>query len=270
MRLVWVTDPHFDCLKLGKTIAFGKMVANSGDNCVITGDIGHGDSVCSFLYDFQRGFGGDVFFVLGNHDFWKSSFEQVQQDVRQLCKENTKLHWLGDGDVYHVGDSQLCGVDGWYDYQAGATGERINFIMNDWHLIQELKANFNVYRMGFSAPLLEQLKLLGSQSANQARATLKKCDNSKPVLFATHVPPYADAAWHEGKHSDPTHLPFYTNIALGHVLREWAYTNQTSRLTTICGHTHSPGEFVQRDNHIVYSGESHYGNPQISKVFNLS
>lgn len=268
-RLAWITDPHFNMLKPEKTFKFGKMVAGRGDSCVITGDIAEGNTVCSLLEEFQRGFDGDVFAVLGNHDFWKAGFERVHADIRELCAVNSRIHWLGGGKVYNVGGSQLCGVDGWYDYQAGITGDRVNFIMNDWHQIEEFKANFTVYQMGFSAPLLDQLRTLGLASAVDARAILAKCSSEKPILFTTHVPPYEEAAWHEGKHSSPTHIPFYTNIALGYVLKEWARANHGTQLTTLCGHTHSPGEYRQCDNHIVYTGKSEYGSPQVSKVFEL-
>lgn len=277
-RLAWLTDVHFDLLKPEKPFKFGKMVARNGDYCVITGDIAHGDTVCEYLEEFQRGFGGKVYFVLGNHDIWKSSFEQVHKNIRELCSDHENLHWLGDGVVHYINGVQLCGVDGWYDCQAGLTTDRIRFAMNDWHQIEELKANFNVHVMGFSDPLINQLRNLGQSSAHEARQVLAKCHKDKHVIFATHVPPYEESSFHEGGKSDATHLPFYTNIALGYVLKDWAYSNRDLiydkhrklfALTTLCGHTHSPGEFIQRANHKVYTGKSLYGNPQISKVFDL-
>jgi|SRR6478609_4522330 len=268
-KVAWVTDSHFNMLKPGKTEKFGKMVATRGYACIITGDIAEGNTVCSYLDEFQRGFGGHVYFVLGNHDIWKSSFSQVHEDVRDLCSENSQLHWLGSGKVHHLGGSQICGVDGWYDYQAGLISERPRFIMHDWHQIEEFKEHFNLFQMGFGSPLTEQFRTLGQFSAIEARATMRSCSKDKPVFFATHMPPFVEASWHKGKSSDSTHLPYYTNIALGYVLMEWAKENEHTQLTTLCGHTHSPGEYRQRDNHIVLTGKSEYGNPQVSKVFDL-
>jgi predicted phosphohydrolase len=268
-RLAFLTDTHFDCLDPGKTQKFGRWVKSMGDACVITGDIATGDTLPARLTEFQNGFEGEVYFVLGNHDRWKSSFAQVEKDMRILCAYNANLHWLGDGKVYQIGHTQLCGVDGWYDYQCGDITERMRVGMNDWHEIEEFKkVNALATMGGYTKPLIDMLRELGQDSAIQAREVLAKCDKTKPVLFATHVPPFKEASWHEGKISNDQYLPFYTNIALGYVLNEWAKDAQY--LTTLCGHCHSAGTYQALPTHHVVTGAAEYGNPRVNTVFNLS
>lgn len=259
-RLAWLTDIHLDHLQPDKTFKFGKMV--SADACVITGDIASGNTVCDLLSEFQRGFGKPMYFVIGNHDAWNSSFGQVRADLTALCSKNNQLHFLDDGQVYDLGMTQLCGVSGFYDAQAGdAKTSRIG--MNDWFKIEELKKPVH------TGQLVPMLRKLGLESAASAQSVLAKVNASKPVLFATHVPPFVEASWHMGRRSDRDALPYYTNLSLGYALNDWAEQNQGTELTTICGHCHSAGEYQARTNHLVLTGGADYGNPKVQRIFDV-
>jgi len=265
--LAWVTDPHFNCLKPGKVKAFGHMLRRKADCCIITGDISEGNTVCEHLTEFQEGFGGYVYFVLGNHDFWYSDFTTVRSSISKLCQENTTLKYLNEGSVYRVGHTQLCGVDGWYDYQAGEVDRSPRMTMREWEVMEDFASFKRQLRFGDAEPLVRYLRYLGQESAVTAREILAKCDKNQSVIFATHVPPFAEASWHNGKLSPPETMPLYSNIALGYVLNEWATDAQY--LTTICGHAHSKGVYKPSDKHQVLTGEAQYGNPKINKIFYL-
>ncbi len=271
-RLAWFTDPHLNHVGLARTEKFGRYIKSQADACVITGDIADGVSdgitVCDYLSAFQKKFQNDAFFCLGNHCIWGSSFKKTHADIRSLCRSNPKLHWLGDGGVYQIGDTQLCGTDGWYDYQAGDCSTRMTITMNDWQCIDEFKQSWAIYKnTRFSQPLIDQFRALGQESAVKAREVLALCDKTKPTIFATHVPPFEGASWNEGKLSPYSTMPFYSNVALGYVLNQWA--EGAHKLTTICGHAHSKGTYQARENHLVLTGEADYGQPRINKVFHL-
>ena len=59
------------------------------------------------------------------------------------------------------------------------------------------------------------------------------------IMVLTHVPPFREACWHEGRISDDNWLPHFTCKAVGDVLIEAMAANPDHRMTVLCGHTHS-------------------------------
>lgn len=259
-RLAWCTDVHFNLVGASRTADFGRSLAEGSDACLLTGDIAEADSLVSLLSAFAGAYGKPVYFVLGNHDFYGSSFAKVRAAVTALCSTFPLLNWLGDGRVHQVGTSELCGVDGWYDAQLGDRDSRLR--MSDFDLIADLK------RIDYHRQLLAKFAELGQESAVEARETLARTAG-RQVIFATHVPPYKGATWHKGKNSEVGWLPFMSNKALGFVLSEFADSRPNTTLTTLCGHTHSPGRYQDRPNHVVLTGKAEYGRPQLTRSFEL-
>ena len=86
-------------------------------------------------------------------------------------------------------------------------------------------------------------------------------DGFARVLVLTHVPPYKQACWHEGRLSDDNYLPHFSCGATGQVLSGWAARFPHRRLTVLCGHTHSPGTAQVAPNLQVQTGGAQYGAP---------
>jgi 3',5'-cyclic-AMP phosphodiesterase len=204
--------------------------------------------------------------VLGNHDCWHRSFRSVTSEYRQisLCAANAHFLDARDQPVDLVSGIQLCGVSGWYDARCGNLQSR--FALNDWWLIEDL----NALRVPFELDdkLRKKFRALAAKSAIAARLKLNRT-TANHVIFATHVPPFADAAWHLGRRSDDDVLPYYTNIVLGRALNRWAAANPDRKLTTLCGHSHSRGDYAALPNHTVRTAAADYGHPQIEYVFEL-
>jgi hypothetical protein len=59
------------------------------------------------------------------------------------------------------------------------------------------------------------------------------------VLVATHAPVLEQAALYDGRKCGGQFLPHFVNIAAGGVLVGIARNHPKSRLTVLCGHTHS-------------------------------
>lgn len=269
-RLAWLSDTHFNFLPDGATGEFGKSIAPDSDCCVITGDIAEGDSVVRLLNEFHNGYGKPTYFVLGNHDLYNSGIVGVDRALLVATEQNANLHRLSRGGVYEIGKTQLCGVDGWYDYQAGIISERLHVHMTDWLVIEGFKKKYAHYMAcSDSAAIIKYMRYLGKESALDAGSVLSDADPSKPVLFATHVPPFAESSWHLGKRSDATHLPYFTNIALGFALNEWADANPGTDMTTLCGHCHSRGTYQARPNHLVLTAAAEYYRPAVERIFEV-
>jgi len=86
------------------------------------------------------------------------------------------------------------------------------------------------------------------------------------VILATHVPPFREACWHQGKISDGDWLPHFTCQAVGDVLLEVMKENPDRHLTVLCGHTHGGGEAQVLPYLKVLTGAARYGRPALHNV----
>jgi hypothetical protein len=261
LKLAWLTDPHLDHADEWRRLELAQSCAETSDACVITGDVTSGREL-QLLAEWATDYGKSTYFVLGNHDYWGGSFASVKAEVRNWCLRKSNLIWLDDSGPIRVAPGvQLCGVGGWYDAQFGdpAAG---GFIMNDWIKTDDLRPHY------YQGTLVEKCRALGIDSAMKATATLCGTDCDR-ILFATHVPPFVESAWHNGQPSEPPYLPWYTNKAMGLALNRFAKARPSVRLTTLCGHVHSASTFEALPNHTVLTGASEYGAPAVERVFDV-
>ncbi len=112
------------------------------------------------------------------------------------------------------------------------------------------------------------MQQLGAESAERLLEKLQSLpEGTREVLVATHVPPFREACWHEGKTTDDHWAPFFVCGQVGHVLRRYAVEHPQVKLTVLCGHTHSGGEAVIEPNLIVYTAGAVYGHPKLERVW---
>jgi hypothetical protein len=91
----------------------------------------------------------------------------------------------------------------------------------------------------------------------------------KNVYFATHVPPFPDSCWYEGKRSSLDALPWFTNLSFGNLLADVASDYPDVNFTVYCGHTHGAGEYQHFPNLMVYTGAAEYEYPAIWKLLTV-
>ena len=97
MRLAWSTDPHLEWLK-SKLNEFIDSLANSGAYAIIiSGDLSSAEQIKYHLRKFSE-LPIPVYFVLGNHDIYGSSFEYVHTTVRKSVRNSKNLVWLSEAD----------------------------------------------------------------------------------------------------------------------------------------------------------------------------
>src|SRR5215475_12570896 len=82
---------------------------------LVTGDIGEGDSVVRFVTELADI--APIYFVLGNHDFYRSSIAAVRGQVQRLDDRATWLPALAPLQLTER--VALLGVDGWGDARCG-------------------------------------------------------------------------------------------------------------------------------------------------------
>ena len=69
---------------------------------LITGDIAEAPSLGDLLSDVASALRTPIYFVLGNHDFYRGSIPRVREAVVDLCRRSEWLAWLpaaGRGDA---------------------------------------------------------------------------------------------------------------------------------------------------------------------------
>ncbi len=259
MRLAWATDIHLNFLDEARLSAFAAEVrAQGADGFVVTGDIAEAPSLVPLLASLAKG-AGPCWFVLGNHDYYRSSVDEVREAMRALHPDIGV--WLpGSGVVPLSSRTALIGVDGWGDARLGNAASS-PLILTDFILIRDCLAADGASRN-------RKLRELGDAEGRAARALLAEAlaGPHEQIVFATHVPPFRDACWHEGRVSNDDWLPFFTCAAVGVALREAAAAHPDRRFTVLCGHTHGEGICHPAPNLTVLTGAAEYGKPVLQTL----
>ncbi|MGC4117291.1 MAG: metallophosphoesterase [Myxococcales bacterium] len=263
-RLAWATDLHLNFLSEKELESFGDSLARCEADVLLVG----GDTSEAYTLDFHlaflaKRFPGPVWFVLGNHDFYRGSILKVRRAADALKARLPSLRWLQSSGVVSLSPATaLVGCDGFGDARCGDP-ERSSVVLNDFMLIDELTSITQAQR-------LARLGRLGDDDAEHLRSVLPPAlEKHEQVVVLTHVPPFPEAAWHQGKRSGPDWLPYFCCAAAGTALREAALSFPKREILVLCGHTHSGGEAQILPNLKVLTGGAVYGQPRIDRVLSL-
>jgi len=288
-QVLWITDPHLDFVKGDGAHTFGvylKAEYPDAKAVVVTGDIAEFGTFSKMIERFAQAIGMPVYFTLGNHDFYGGS---IAAGKKKAAAVSNGAHYLPSSGTIAFGGTALIGHDGWYDGRNGL-GAASRFLLRDFDAIKELRDEFvpNARRLGdmmsfYGAlpaetrkDILKGVIKVSSDFADAEAARAKKHLQSviakgfKKVIFATHVPPFAEAAWHLGKPSDEDALPWFSSKVMGESLLEVAVTATDVDILVLCGHSHSPGEYQAAPNMRVVTGKAVYKSPDVAAVFDWS
>ena len=259
MRLAWLTDIHLNFVKLEDRRRFYSTIRDAQPDAILLGgDIAEAPTLVEHLRDFDRAFDMPVYFVLGNHDFYRSSFENVCARIRLLMP--LTLIWLTDSGVQLLSDeTALIGDDGWAD---GRFGDHFgsDVFLNDYLLINEFVGLDKQQR-------LRLLNELADAAAARLSAKLREaCALRKRIILLTHVPPFRESCWHEGRTSDENWLPHFASKTMGDAILDVMDGHPECQLEVLCGHTHSGGFARIRPNVTVRTGGAEYGRPAIQAI----
>jgi predicted MPP superfamily phosphohydrolase len=269
MRLAWATDIHLDHASESVRRKFYKSVKEQADVLVVTGDIAESRILGSFLTALATLTERPVYFVLGNHDFYRDSIAGTRRQVGYAVNDTKGLVYLSQSGVVQLTpNTALVGHDSWADGGLGdLDGSEV--ILNDFLLIDELRCWRDAHTLDKPA-LRRVLEALGDEAAGYLKSLLASAAEKYPhVIIATHVPPFREAAWYEGRPSGDDFLPFFTCKAVGDVLLEAAQLHPKCQILVLCGHTHDGGEVQVVENLRVVTGPAEYGKPQIQQIIEV-
>jgi 3',5'-cyclic AMP phosphodiesterase CpdA len=264
MRLAWLTDIHFNFLRPSQLAAFhDEVAATEPDAVLIGGDIAEAHDLVDHLERCADRWRCPIYFVLGNHDAYGGSIAGIRAAAAELTARSPWLRYLpAAGPVDLGGGTVLVGHDGWGDARLGAP-ETSPVMLNDWVHIAELEGLGRAARNA-------RLRALGDEAAAYlAREVPPLLDRFEELVVLTHVPPWREACWHEGRISDDNWLPWFTCARTGEVLREAMEARPDRRMTVLCGHTHGAGEAAIVPNLRVVTGGAEYGEPRVERVLEV-
>jgi predicted phosphohydrolase len=262
LRLGWLTDAHLNFVHPRKRSEFYAQLREENlDALLLGGDIGEADSVTAFLSEIADRLRIPIYFVLGNHDFYGGSITAVREAIAREAAASRWLHWLSRNEVIQLtATTALVGHDSWAD---GRLGDffRSEVALNDYFLIAELRSLQKEERYA-------KLNTLGDEAAQFLEArVLEALPRCQKLIVLTHVPPFRESCWHEGRISNDDFLPHFSCRVVGDCLVGIMRSHPDRSMTVLCGHTHSPGLVSILDNLIVRTAGAHYGKPALQGIW---
>jgi 3',5'-cyclic AMP phosphodiesterase CpdA len=264
IRVAWLTDLHLDFAEPEQVRGIVDQLERLRvEQVLISGDIGEAPNVGLYLESLAVELGRPLAFVLGNHDFYRSSIHRVRGQIAELCSRIEGLNYLTQCEhLVLTPNTALVGHDGWADGRAG-NYERSQVMLSDYVLIAELAG------LGKAARRL-MLEALGDDAARHIRRVLPPAAaHFSHVVLVTHVPPLREACWHDGRVSDDDWAPHFTCQAMGEAILEIMRDHPATQLTVLCGHTHGAGETRPLENVRILTGGAEYGRPRVTDMLEL-
>ncbi|HEY3897104.1 MAG TPA: metallophosphoesterase [Chthoniobacter sp.] len=262
-QLAWATDLHLGFVVpelLERAIeSFAKAPA---DAFAITGDISDGRYLEHHLSLLAEAIRKPLFLLLGNHDRYHTSFAEAEKLVKRVILNHPQMHRLTGKEVIGLSaKTALLGIDGWADGESGS-GSASPVTLNDMIYINDLAKLSR-------AAQWKQIAKWSRAYTETVRPTLERAMGSfEEVILLTHVPPLPEATWHEGQISGPDFLPHFCNANLGRVIRECCTRHRATRLTVLCGHTHSAGDY-EEENLVIHTAGAIYGSPRVDRAISI-
>ena len=259
--ILWCSDTHFNFLRsTDAVLRFGKYMRKQNPDAkamVITGDISDGRDVVNHLKELADGFDKPIYFVLGNHDYYHSSFEEIDAAVDKLVKEDERLIWLNKTSLIQMNDVPIVGCNGWYDLRYGNSQR---FGMRDYDVILDLSLLQQMPKL-----LVETIRAKADYEAgvlmrNAVQAIQRSYADT--IIVCTHVSPYKGASYHERRLGEDDSVGCFSSLATCKVLNTLAEKYDDKTFLVLCGHSHNPAIYKHSHNIHVYCGRAEYGNPE--------
>jgi metallophosphoesterase superfamily enzyme len=121
MKLLWLTDIHLNFLEENKRMSFYReLIETDSDGVVISGDIAEATSVEPILKEMASTIQKPIYFVLGNHDYYRGSINDLRNKMTSITKDEPFLCWLpASGPQKLNNDVVLLGYDCFADGRYG-------------------------------------------------------------------------------------------------------------------------------------------------------
>ncbi|HLF05750.1 MAG TPA: metallophosphoesterase [Thermoplasmata archaeon] len=258
MRAAWLTDIHLNFLSDEEVADFAAVLGRSqAENILITGDITEGPDILRH-FDILSRCGKPIFFVFGNHDFYRSSFAKTRSLGAQVTPRTGSVYLTVSGWRPAGERSFYVGHDGWADGRAGDF-MKSGIDLNDYHLILDFAGKSK-------SDVLQTMRRLADDAAQYIETELAKGFKVRDHgILLTHAPPFREAHLDpQGRPGDDDWSPHFVQQGLGDRLISLMRTMPHKRLLMLCGHTHTATVHSPLENLEVRVGGAVYGAPNIA------
>ena len=268
MRLGWLTDIHLNFLDANERKKFYQEIINTRcDSVLVSGDIAEAPSIKNILQELATFIKKPIYYILGNHDYYRGQIDEVRNEMTALTESNEYLFWLPASNPMSLDNNTLLvGQDGWAD---GRLGDYHNsrVAINDSRMIADL---FQEKIQG-RFQLLAKMQQLADYDASQLQAHLIQAAIQRPqrIIVLTHIPPFKEACLHEDKISNDDWLPYFASKASGDVLMNICTTHPDIDFLVMCGHTHGKATYRPFPNLRVEAGHAEYNKPEIQRIISF-
>lgn len=261
---LWATDTHFDHADEAAYEAFVSSIAAHGPiPLVLSGDIADGHTLSTFLLRLLNDTSCPIYFVLGNHDYYGSSVADVRSQVRALCENEERLHYLTRGGIASLSPSvALIGQDGWADGRCGDY-DRSSIVLNDCYHIRELMGRSKEERLSIQQQFADEGAYQLDQDLDRAAA------EHSHIIAVTHLPPFRAACLYEDSPADDNWAPHFVCQAIGATILKHAVEHPETQYLVLCGHSHHTANVEILPNLRVLCGAAEYGNPQLQDPLSI-
>lgn len=135
MNLLILSDLHFE-FHADKGEEFVELLPQDDvDVVVLAGDISSYDNLSSALGKFSKKY-SHVIHVLGNHEFYDSTFEKVKEECRNIVSSYKNVSILNRSSVV-IDGQRFIGSTLWFEKTP--IGDKNRGFMNDFHSIKNLE-----------------------------------------------------------------------------------------------------------------------------------
>jgi 3',5'-cyclic AMP phosphodiesterase CpdA len=231
-RLLWISDAHLDHLTPHATRAWFDLIGSSrADMLLLGGDLTVAPLLTGTLRKIAGRFGGRVAFVAGNHDYYGGNTSGIRSALAKIDTVITFEPGCRSEPLLLEPDVFLCGSGGWGDARAGTAIAPVMPLCDERFIVdlggRKLETRLGQFGCLSARHLLRQLNMIPQ--------------TARHVIILTHVPPWTEATWHEGHPSYEASQARSCWEYGGRTIRQFAQRRPKTRITVLCGHTHSGG-----------------------------
>lgn len=262
MKVAWLTDIHLNFLEGHERVLFYKEIIKVQSTCIfLTGDIAEADSIKAIMKEMSECIARPIYFVLGNHDYYRGNIIDVKKCILELCENDPNLFYLPANDYIELEEGIcLLGEDGWADARHG-NYDSSYVSLADSRLIADL---FQKKIMSRDHLQRKMQQLADADAAKLKLSLINACENKyHKIVILMHVPPFPECCLYEGKLSNDDFMSFFSSKAMGDVLLEVVKNYAEIDFLVLAGHTHHKAEYQALDNLLVRVGAAEYYEPWV-------
>lgn len=275
-RYAWASDTHLDFLDSDeqRIVSFAeRLVKDDPDGILLTGDISTGNRLIYHLSVLEHVVQRPILFVLGNHDYWDHTIENMRKQMKELSNMSSFIRYLPTSPyVALTPNTALMGHDGWYDAVNG-NWKNSTMRMVDWIKIGEFAAHGRNMQYGLPPDMpkiVEVSRKLATEGVAHLRTSIKAAVRyHKNIVILTHFPPFAESHMHEGKRGDDSAQPWFTSGLMGAMLLDAAQSFPEVNFTVLTGHTHGKFDGHIKKNLYVRVAGADYGSPALAGLIDI-